>query len=203
VYIGALGQKPKRLMGITGSTPPMFTKDGAHVLAIGDGLNHARCMVKGGTNGRTAADPVFCMRGATDVAVAQDPEGRTAVVSGVKGPAGSQSVDFAWVLLEDGSVLQSRTIERATGSGIVNENGLLAAPMQKGGVVVVDLIASKPPALIGDEGWFFGFDTAHFSGNSLVLLRKPDGGKSYQVVSVDARGLVDATPSSNRPTETH
>jgi hypothetical protein len=131
------------------------------------------------------------MRGARDVSFTEDAEGRTGVVSGVKGVAGEQSVDFAWVLLADGTVLKEATVDRATGGGILNGSGLLALPMQKGGVAIVDLVTGKRAALPESDNWFFGFDTASFAGDDLILLRKPGDKQGYEIVAVNARALVE------------
>jgi hypothetical protein len=144
------------------------------------------------------------MRGASYVSFDQDHDGRTAIVSGIRGTPGTQAVELVWVLLDGGTVLDQRTIDRATGGGVLNGTGLVAVPMQKGGLSLVDLINHKTVTLPESEAWFSGFDRAGFSDTTLVLLRKPEGStatsaavdmersQSFEVVSVDARQLIDS-----------
>jgi hypothetical protein len=182
--------RPHRVQGVTGSSPPVFDKQGARVLAIGDGVHRSRCLFSALVGARAPADSVFCMKGATDVAFSQDADGRTGVVSGVRGEPGKQAVELVWVLLADGSVLKQNTIDRATGGGILSAAGLFALPMQKGAIAIVDLVGERSVALPEGGGWFFGFDTASFANDTLVLPRKPDGAKGFEIVAIDARAML-------------
>jgi hypothetical protein len=136
------------------------------------------------------ATALECLEGVEEAAFTQDAEGRTAVLSGTRGRAGEQRVDVVWVLLEDGSVLGEHTVEKAVGSSVLSDSGLLALPMQRGSLAVVDLVTGVSAQLGEHDGWFFGFDGARWVGDSLVLLRKLGDQPGFDVVSVDARSLA-------------
>ena len=192
LFLTQLGGKPRRVSGLAGSTPPVFSKTGEVVYAVGNGPRAGtRCLYKASVTGSSTPSSVACVQGLTDVSFVEDPDGRTGVLSGVRGIPGQQSVDFNWVLLEDGTVLQTHMIDRAIGSGVINGSGLLALPMQKGALAIVDLINQKRVIVPDSDGWFFGFDTTRWLGDWLVLLRKPEGLKGYQLVGLDARALLD------------
>ena len=72
----------------------------------------------------------------------------------------------------------------------MNGAGLLALPMQKGALSFVDLVNDKRVLVPDSEGWFFGFDATRWLGDSLVLMRKPEGTKGYELVGIDARALL-------------
>ncbi len=192
LFIAQLGQKPRRVGGLSGSTPPVFSKSGESLFAVGDSTKQrgARCLYKAPVAGFGSPQPITCVTGLEDVGFVEDPEGRTGVLSGVRGVPGQQEVVLTWVLLEDGTVLQVHTVARAVGAGIMNGAGLLALPMQKGALSFVDLVNDKRVLVPDSEGWFFGFDTTRWIGDSLVLMRKPPGTKGFELVAVDARALL-------------
>lgn len=191
LFVAQVGQKPKRVGGVSGSTPPVFSKGGDSLFAVGNGGKpSARCLYKAFVGGVGAPQSLTCVSSLEDVSFTEDPEGRTGVLSGVRGVPGQQQVDFTWVLLEDGTVLQQHTVDRAIGSGMINGAGLLALPMQKGALAIVDLVNDKRVIIPESEGWFFGFDTGRWLGDWLVVLRKPAGSKGYEIVGLDARDLL-------------
>ncbi len=163
VFVAEANARPRRIGGISSSSPPVFTNDGTSVLAMGDGPKEARCLFKAKVASSAPASSLFCLRGASSVSFSEDKEGRTAIVSGVRGIGATQILDLHWVLLEDGSSLGEATVARGTGGGIVSENGLVAVPMQRGGLAIVDLVAHKQAVMPDDGGWFSGFDASAFS----------------------------------------
>ena len=192
LFVAQLGQKPRRVGGVAGSSPPVFSRSGESLYAIGDSTTKraTRCLYKALVGGVGSPQPITCVTGLEDVAFVEDPDGRTGVLSGVRGVPGQQEVDLKWVLLEDGAVLQEHTVARAVGGGIMNGAGLLALPMQKGALSFVDLVNDKRVLVPDSEGWFFGFDATRWLGDSLVLMRKPEGTKGYELVGIDARALL-------------
>jgi hypothetical protein len=191
LFSAQLGGKPRRVAGLSGSTPPVFSKNGDSVLAVGNGARAgSRCLFKTLVAGIASPQSLVCVNGLEDVSFSEDAEGRTGVVSGVRGVPGQQEVKFTWVLLEDGTVLQEHTVDRAIGSGILNGAGLLALPMQKGALAIVDLVEGKRAIVPESEGWFFGFETARWVTDTLYLLRKREGARGYEIVALDARGLL-------------
>lgn len=73
---------------------------------------------------------------------------------------------------------------------MLSQTGLLAMPMQRGGVGLVDLVTGANTLVDDPHGWFFGFDGARWVGDRVVLLRKLDDQPGYQIVAVDARQLT-------------
>jgi hypothetical protein len=96
-------------------------------------------------------------------------------------------VDVTWVLLADGTVLGSHTVERAVGSSVISASGLMALPMARGAVSAVDLVTGTSTVIHENQGWFFGFEGARWVGDTLVLLRKVEGEKGFQIVAIDVR----------------
>jgi hypothetical protein len=182
--------RPRRVTGIGGASPPAWNTDGSAVLTVGTRGNE-RCLYKVTVNPLSVPKALACVKGLEDVSFSQDPDGRTAVVAGVRGRAGAQAVDLTWVLLADGSVLANHTIGRAVGSSVVSASGLLAMPMQKGAVGLLDLVTGKSSLVPSEHGWFFGFEGAKWLGDRLVLLRKIEGVKGYQIVTIDARTMTE------------
>jgi hypothetical protein len=178
--------RPRRQSGIVGSSPPVWTARGDGVLALGT-RGDGRCLFKA-TLGNMPPRSLTCVKGLRDVGFAQDPVGRTAAIAGVRGQAGVQSVEVTWVLVEDGTVLGTHTVDRAVGSSVLSDTGLLALPMQKGAVGVVDLVTGT--SAVEQGGWFFGFEGARWRGEELVLLRKVEGKTGFQIVAVDVHSLA-------------
>lgn len=178
--------KPKRATGIQGSTPPVWTARGDAVLAVG-AKGDGRCLFKAAQDGSLPRQ-LACVKGLRDVGFAQDPIGRTVAIAGVRGAAGMQSVDVTWVLAEDGTVLATQTVDRAIGSSVLSDSGLLALPMQRGAVGVVDLVTGT--SAVESDGWYFGFEGARWRGEELILLRKIEGQKGFEIVAVDVKGLA-------------
>lgn len=182
--------RPRRVTGIGGASPPAWNTDGSAVLTVGTRGNE-RCLFKVAVSPLSTPKALACVKGLEDVSFSQDPDGRTAVIAGVRGRAGAQAVDLTWVLLADGSVLANHTIPRAVGSSVVSASGLLAMPMQKGAVGLLDLVTGKSSLVPAEHGWFFGFEGAKWLGDRLVLLRKIEGVKGYEIVTVDARVMTE------------
>lgn len=178
--------RPRRITGITAASPPAWNVDGTAVLTVGT-RGAERCLFKTTVNPLSVPKALACVKGLEDVSFSQDPEGRTAVLAGLRGRNGAQAVDLTWVLLADGSVLATHTIPRAVGSSVVSPSGLLAMPMQKGAVGLLDLVTGKSSIVPSEHGWFFGFEGARWLGDKLVLLRKIEGQKGFDIVTVDAR----------------
>ncbi len=191
LFLAQLGQKPHRVGGISGSTPPVFSKSGDALYVVGNGSRSGtRCLFKASVGAAGSPTSLQCVAGLDDVSFTEDPEGRTGVISGVRGVPGQQHVDFTWVLLEDGTMLQQHSVDRAIGGGMLNGAGLLALPMQKGALALVDLVNDKSAVVPESEGWFFGFDSGRWLGDWLVVMRKPEGSKGYEIVGLDARDLL-------------
>jgi hypothetical protein len=182
--------RPRRITGITAASPPAWNVDGTAVLTVGT-RGAERCLFKTTANPVSVPKALACVKGLEDVSFSQDPEGRTAVLAGLRGRNGAQAVDLTWVLLADGSVLATHTIPRAVGSSVVSPSGLLAMPMQKGAVGLLDLVTGKSSLVPAEQGWFFGFEGARWLGDKLVLLRKIEGHKGFEIVTVDARTMTE------------
>jgi len=176
--------RPRRIPGIQRATPPMWSPSG-DVLAVG-GKAQERCLFRTSTSQATPTS-VACVKGLSDVSFAQDPVGRTAAVAGVRGVPGKQSVDVVWVLLADGAVLGKHTVERAVGSSVLSASGLMALPMARGAVTAVDLVTGTSTVTHEDQGWFFGFEGARWVEDTVLLLRKVEGEKGFQIVAIDVR----------------
>jgi hypothetical protein len=185
--------RPRRIAGLHGASNPQWRGDES-LLALGT-KGKDRCLFRAPVQtGFPSA--IRCLTGIEDAAFVQDAEGRTAVVSGVRGSASSQRVDLAWVLLADGSLLAEHSVERGVGASALSDSGLLALPMQRGAVGVVDLVSGTKAVLPEEAGWFFGFDGARWLGDSLVLLRKLGDRQGFEVVLVDARALSSPSPEA-------
>ena len=94
------------------------------------------------------------------------------------------------MLLADGSVLHTHSVERAVGSSVVSASGLMALPMQRGGVGIVDLVTGTSTTLGEEHGWFFGFEGARWVDDSLILLRKHADHKGFEIVAIDVRKVA-------------
>ncbi len=194
LYVSSFAEgRPTRVAGVQRASNPQWHRDGS-LLSMG-ALPRSRCLYRASMDAKTAlpaaaAKPLECLESVSEAAFAQDPESRTAALSGTTGRAGKQSVKVKWVLLEDGEVLAEHTIPRAIGSSVLSSSGILALPMQRGGLAVVDLITGAAQELPSEEGWFFGFDGARFVGDSLILLRKLENREGFDVVMVDTRNLA-------------
>ena len=185
--------RPMRVAGIQRASSPQWHRDGS-LLSLGV-QPRSRCLYRASMSATTAlptgaAKALECLDSVKEAAFAQDAESRTAALSGTTGDAGKQSVTVKWVLLEDGEVLSEHTVDRAIGSSVLSSSGILALPMQRGGLTVVDLITGAAQELPAEEGWFFGFDGARFVGDSLILLRKLENREGFDVVMVDTRSLA-------------
>ncbi|MFO0612769.1 MAG: hypothetical protein U0414_09290 [Polyangiaceae bacterium] len=192
-YLTQIGGGTRRVLGIAKSTPPVFTLDGASLLSVGDGdaAKRERCVFRANVDGKKAAEKIACVHDLNDVAFTQDPESKTGVLSGGSGRSSEQLVTFTWIDLATGKVLGAESIPRATGTAILGKDGLLALPMQKGGIAFADLAHQRFVVLPEEENWFFGFEAARFVGDDLILLRKPEGVVGYEIVRLAARTLVD------------
>lgn len=193
LYLTPIGGTPRRVPGIAKSTPPLFSLDGTSVFAVGDGdaSRRERCLFRARVDW-SKTERVACVKGLEDVAFVIDAEAKTGVLSGSAGRSGEQLVTYSWIDLASGKVLGDETIERATGAGVLGPGGLLAVPMQKGGIALADLAHERVVILPEEESWFFGFEAGRFVGEDVVLLRKPEGVVGYQIVRIAARALVDA-----------
>ncbi len=186
LFVSKLGDdKPRRVPGIQRATPPTWSQDGESLYAIGS-RGPERCLYKAKL-APVPPKPLACVKGLSDLSFVQDPEGRTGAIAGVKGEPGKQVVEVTWLLLADGSILHTHQIDRAIGSSVISPSGMMALPMQRGAVAVVDLITGKGTTLGEQHGWFFGFEGARWLGDSLVLLRKLEGHKGFEVVAIDVR----------------
>ena len=186
VFLARIGDdKPRRAPGIQRASSPMWTAAGDSVLTVG-ARGPERCLFR---IGRDAVTPkaLHCVKGLEDVSFAQDPDGRTAALAGVRGVPGKQVVDVTWILLADSTVLGTQSIDRAVGSSVLSSSGLMALPMQRGAVGAVDLVTGSSTIIPESEGWFFGFEGARWVGDSLIVLRKTEGQKGYDVVAIDVR----------------
>lgn len=191
LFVVKVGEdRPKRVTGITSASPPAWTADGGAVLTVGS-RGAERCLFKVGASPITVPKALACVKNLEDVSFSQDPEGRTAVLAGLRGREKAQAVDLTWVLVADGSVLATHTIPHAVGSSVVSASGLLAMPMQKGAVGLLDLVTGKSSVVPPEHGWFFGFEGARWLDDKLVLLRKVEGEKGFDIVTVDARTMTE------------
>ncbi len=177
--------RPKRVAGIQRATAPMWTASGDAVLTVGSRAAE-RCLFRVSADAGSAKS-LACVRGLEDVSFTQDPEGRTAAIAGARGVPGKQTVDVTWVLVADGTVLGTQSIDRAVGSSVLNAAGLMAMPMQRGAVGVVDLVSGESQLIPESEGWFFGFEGARWVEDTLVLLRKVKDKRGYDLVAIDVR----------------
>jgi hypothetical protein len=191
LFIAKVGDdRPKRATGIVQATPPVWNANGDAVLTVGSRAQE-RCLFRVGvTPIMSVPNPLECVRGLEDVNFSQDPDGRTAVLAGARGRAGAQIVELVWVLLADGSVIGTHSVERAVGTSVLSATGLLAMPMQKGAVGVVDMVTGTSHVVPENEGWFFGFEGARWLEDRLVLLRKVGDKRGYQIVTVDVRAMT-------------
>lgn len=181
-------RRPRRIGGVLRAAPPMWTASGDAVLTLGQ-RGASRCLFKVPV-GPTLPKPISCAEGLSDVTFTQDPEGRTVALSGVRGTPGKQTVDVRWLLVADGTVLATQSIDRAVGSSVVNASGLMALPMQRGAVAVVDLVTGVSTILPEEQGWFFGFEGARWVGDTLVLLRKIGSERAFEIVAIDVRTIT-------------
>lgn len=188
--------RPRRISGIHGAKSPQWQGEKS-LLTIGT-QSRDRCLFRAPVH-TGFPSPIRCLPGVDDAAFVQDADGRTAVLSGVRGSGGAQRVVIAWVLLSDGSLLAEHSVERAVGASALSDSGLLALPMQRGSVGVVDLVAGTSAVLPEDAGWFFGFDGARWLGDSLVLLRKVPDRQGFELVLIDARTLASPSPTRDKP----
>lgn len=177
--------RPRRVAGIQRARPPMWSASGDAVLTVG-GKAPERCLYRI-ANKSVTPKSLACVKGLEDVSFTQDPDGRTAALAGVRGVPGRQVVDVKWILLEDGSVLGTHTIDRAVGSSVVSASGLMAMPMQRGMVGAVDLVTGTSTVTPEAEGWFFGFEGARWVDDTLILLRKMPDRKGFDIVAIDVR----------------
>ena len=190
LYLAKVGDdRPRRVSGIQRAKPPTWSLLGDAVYTVGS-RGAERCLFKTPPQQGPLPKAIACVKGLEDVSFAQDPEGRTGVLAGVRGVPGKQAVDVTWVLLADGSVLQTHSIERAVGSSVVSASGLMALPMQRGAVGVVDLVTGTSTVLGEEHGWFFGFEGARWVDDSLILMRKFPDHKGFEVVAIDVRKVA-------------
>lgn len=196
VYVSPLGGTPFRIPGIREAAPPVFSPNGNEVFVVG-GKGRERCAFRFAPILGNSPRTLHCVEGLEDVTLILDSEGRTAVLTGSSGKAGAQIVQATWILIEDGTVLARYAIDRGVGSGLLNDRGVLAFPIQKGGIHFIDLVGERQARTTESAGWFFGFDGARFIGEHLVLLRKTDGAPGFEIVSIDAQKVLgDPKPTA-------
>jgi hypothetical protein len=190
LYLSKIGDdRPRRITGIQRAKPPTWSLAGDSVYTVG-ARRDERCLWQVPIRAGALPKALECVKGLEDVSFAQDPEGRTGALAGVRGVPGKQVVDITWVLLADGSVLQTHSVERAVGSSVVSASGLMALPMQRGGVGIVDLVTGTSTTLGEEHGWFFGFEGARWVDDSLILLRKHADHKGFEIVAIDVRKVA-------------
>jgi hypothetical protein len=187
LFVTKLGGAPERAQNLPESSPPVWSADGRFVYAVGRPSPTKTCLYK--VAGASVRDTKMlrCLDGLRDVEFVQDPSSRTGVLTGSRGAPGQQVFEYTWLLLADGSVLGTHAIDRAAGSGLLSEAGLLTIPMQKGGLAVLDLVSGNAGAVVDAEGWFFGLETTKWVGDSVILLRRTGAPDSFELVAVDMR----------------
>jgi hypothetical protein len=201
VYVSGMGGTPFRIPGIREAAPPVWGPSGNEVFVVG-GKGRERCAFRVSPQVGSSPRTLHCVQGLEDVSLLLDSEGRTAVLTGSSGNAGSQVVQATWLLIEDGTVLARYAIDRGVGAGVLNDRGMLAFPIQKGGIHFIDLVGERQARTTESAGWFFGFDGSRFIGEHLVLLRKVDGAPGFEIVSIDAQKVLGgpvAAPDPKKP----
>lgn len=183
--------------------PPTWSADGRSVLVVGraGGFDPARpshCLYRVPADAPQSPTRLKCIDG-RDVEFVQDPSGRTGVLAGTRGLSGTQFVQYLWLLLDDGSVLADRSVDRASGVGLVNDAGLLVVPMQKGGLAAIDLVGGQSGILSDPEGWYLGLETTRWLGDWIVALRRGTTPAVFQLVAVDARTLAGSVAPRPSP----
>jgi hypothetical protein len=66
--------------------------------------------------------------------------------------------------------------------------------MPRGALGIVDLTSGSSLSLSEQKGWFFGFESARWRDEKVVVARKLVDERGYELVSVDARAVLP--PSS-------
>lgn len=178
-------EKPRRLGSVRLAKPPVWSRDGKSIYVVGPRKKET-CLFRVTTQAPARVEAVRCLE-VRDPSFSQDPLGRSGVLCGTQGTAGQHTVACDWLHLDDGQVKGRHAIDRGIGGGVLASSGLFAVPLARGGVAVIDLTTGKQGRLAESEGWFSGFETTQWIGDTVVLLRKPHEGKGIEVVSVDGR----------------
>lgn len=189
--------RPRRLGNVQLAKPPVWARDGRTLYGVGPraagpgapaprGKPAESCLFRVGGEAPARAETMRCLE-VRDPSFSQDPDGRTGVLCGTRGTAGTHTVECAWLDLESGEVKARHAIDRGIGGGILSRSGLFAVPLSRGGVAVIDLTTGRQGRVAESEGWFSGFDTTQWLDDDVVLLRKPEEGRGIEVVAVDGR----------------
>jgi hypothetical protein len=196
VFVARVGAAPERVGGIAEPSAPVWSGDGRFIYvvarpAVGSkGRSAGPCLYRVPVAALWDARAVRCMPGLHDVEFVQDPGGRTGVLAGARGLSGQQVVEYAWMLMEDGSVLATHSIDRASGIGVLSESGVLLLSLQKGGVGFIDMVSGKSAGVRDSEGWFLGLETTKWLGDWVILLRRGVAPPAFDLVAIHAREVA-------------
>jgi hypothetical protein len=193
LYVARRGEsRPHRVAGVSDSSPALWTASGETLLATGS-RNQERCLFSASATAMGTARPIRCVRGLADTGFAVDPSGGTAVIGGTRGKAGAHALELTWSRLDTGTELATRQIPGGIAVGSLGPAGLLALPMPRGALGIADLTSGQAVTLSEQKGWFFGFEAARWKDDRVVLARKLEGERAYEIVAVDARGALPPT----------
>ena len=189
------GGKPEQVNNIAEPSAPVWSSDGRFVYVVANPTQPGKrdkgpCLYKVPVAATWDLKAIRCMPGLRDVEFVQDPGGRTGVLVGSRGMTGQQVAEYAWLLLEDGSVLALHSIDRASGIGVLSEAGLLLVALQKGGVGFIDLVSGKSAGVRDSEGWFLGLESTKWLGDTVVLLRRGTAPPAFDLVAIAARDVA-------------
>lgn len=196
VFIAKVGSNPERVNQLVDPGMPVWSGDGSAVYVVaraGPGATRrgqGPCLFRIPVAASWEAKPVRCTPGMSDVDFVQDPSGRTGVLTAASGLPGQQLVEYAWMLMADGSVLATQSVDRASGIGVLSESGLLLLPLQKGGVGFIDMVSGKSAGVRDSEGWFMGLESTKWVGDSVILLRRGSAPPAFDLVVIDARAVA-------------
>jgi hypothetical protein len=195
LFISKRGSPPERVNNLVEPSAPVWSGDGRFVYVVARPSQKSKqdkgpCLYRVPVAATWEVKAVRCMPGLRDVEFVQDPGGRTGVMAGSRGLSGEQIVEYAWMLLDDASVLGLHSIDRASGVGVLSDSGLLLVALQKGGVGFIDLVNGKSAGVRDSEGWFMGLDTTKWLGDSVVLLRRGSAPPTFDLVVIQAREVA-------------
>ncbi len=186
VYVGRLGQPAARvaLSGVT--RPPVWSVAGDRLFAVSHRDAQGDCLYAIGSEAPRVAREVRCVKGLSEVEFVQDPTGATGVISGFHGDAGDPTYSYQWIRLDDGADLGRREVHHASGAGALGPTGVLAIPMQRGDLGLVDLASRRDVLIPSRTSWFFGLETTRWTEDGrLVVLRRGDS-RGFELVAVRA-----------------
>jgi hypothetical protein len=193
LYVARRGEpRPHRVAGVSDSSAALWTASGTTLLATGS-RNQERCLFSASATAMGTAQPIRCVRGLADTGFAVDPSGGTAVFGGTRGKAGTHALELTWSRLDTGAELATRRIPGGIAVGSLGPAGLVALPMPRGALGIADLTTGQAVTLSEQKGWFFGFEAARWKDERVVLARKLEGERAYEIVSVDTRGALPPT----------